>query len=486
MRGRWSTTGLAVALAMLGGPVDWAAAAPGEATTWKVLQVATLPVVHIGRSGEDLFGERPETTRLRATAARWTKGLEQALGGRDQVRVLGLTELRARLKRAGDFLRTAELADERYAMGLERWRALNASEALVQLDRARQLHVEAFTDLLDPRALADVELHRGLALMDLGQEGQAHLAFAAMVARDPARRFERGYYGARVEAAMAAAAREVAELPDAIALLWPTERLVMLSRRIGVDVFAIGVVSGDGPGAALTVAFFDARVGGFSQRDRFPLGEEGWLSEDLDRMVSSWHACALEAPRSLVRPRQSRRWFLEFGYSHFLWVQHRRTRDFLHGPGVQIGLVYEPTPGLELWAKTAQRVTLTDGKGDLLGVFSTSHIALGVGLSVGDESVRFSVRSGLELALALADIAMTTNVDCKFFGADSDRCRGLFRAESPAVWLGLDFALSVRLAPTRSWHLGLTLGATSYALAGSIVNELNFPLYGTLGFGLPF
>jgi hypothetical protein len=462
-----------------------ALAAPPE-LSWKVLQVGVLPIVHVSVTGEDLFSERPETSRLRATAARWHKGLEQVLEGRDQVKVSVLAELKARLKRAGDFVRTAELAEERYAMGLERWRALNAAEALTQLDRARQLYLEAFTDILDPRALADVELHRALTLLDLDQQAQAYLAFAQMLVRDPGRRFERGYYGASIESAMVNARREITEAPDPIALLWPTDRLLALGRRLALDVFAVGVITGEGASAAITIAFFDVRVGGFAFRERFPLSDEAFLGDDLDRLVSAWHTCALEAPQTFVRPRGASRWFVEFGYTHFAWIQHRRTRDVLHGPAFQLGVTYLPTPGLEVWAKTSQRVTLTDSKGDLLDVFTTSHLGLGVGLTVGDDVWRFSVRSGLEVALSLAGITMTTDVDCKFFGPESDRCRTLFRADSPAIWLGLDFSMSLRVAPSRSWHLGLTAGATSYALSESIVGELNFPLYGTFGFGLPF
>lgn len=456
------------------------------ASGWRELDVGVLPIVHVGPTGDDLFGESPETARLRAMAARWHKGLEEALASRDLTQALGHAELRARLRRAGDFARTAALADERYAMGLERWRALAPNEALTQLDRARELHLDAFTDLLEPRSIADIELHRALTLMDLGRVGEAHIAFAAMLLRDPTRRFERGYYGAQTEAAMRSAAREVLELPDMLAVLWPTDRLLALGKKLGVDVFAVGVVTGEEKKAVLTVGFFDVRVGGFAQRERFVLADGELVVEDLDRFVAAWHTCAVEAERPLVTPRPKRGWVVELGYTHSVWVQHKSTRDFLHGPGVTIGVSFEATPGLEVWGRTSQRVTLTDGKGDLLGVFTTSHLALGVGLVVGDEVLRFAVRSGLDLGISLADIAITTDVNCKFFGLDSDRCGDLYRAESPAMWFGLDFSMALRVAPLRTWHLGLTVGATSYALSGSIVSELNFPLYGTLAFGLPF
>lgn len=462
-----------------------ARAAPPELPRgqWKTLTVAVLPVRYLGGL-DDPFTERPEVPRLRAEAARWHRGLELAFQGRDQVVLLGATELRERLQRLTDVRRAGELAQERYALGLERWRALQAREALTHLDRARELLIETHADLSDPRALADVELHRGLALMDLGEVGPARIAFTSMFVLDPSRRFERGYYGATIEQELAGAARDVAAIPTPSAIIWPAERLSALATRLGLDVVALGLVT-EGP-ARLDVALFDARTNGLSLSESFALSDTSNLTEDLDRAVSAWHTCALEAPRSFVRPAPRRRWFLDLGYTHAVWLNHRRTRDYLHGPGAHIGVTFVPTPGLELWVKTSQRVTMTDANQDLLDAFTVTHLALGAGLGVGDQRVSFALRAGVEVALSLADIAMTTDVDCKFFGGDSDRCRGIFRAESPAVWLGLDFSASLRVSPVRSWYLSVSAGTTIYALSGSLVGELNFPLYGTFGFGLPF
>lgn len=482
---------VAIALTVLAGAGQVHAARPELPTgPWKSIVVAVLPVTYFGASSEDLFVERPETTALRAEAARWHRGLELAFSGRDQVQVLGATELSERLTRSSELRRTRELAQERYALGIERWRALAPRDALTQLDRARELLVESDNDLVGPRLLADVEMHRGLALMDLGEVGPARIAFARMFVLDPTRRFERGYYGQKVEQELAGAARDVSQIPDPLSLVWPADRLGALARRLGVDVFALGLVlprtSAGIQGAILEVGLFDAATGTFTRRESFALSDGALISGDLDRIVSAWHACALEAPRDLVRPQARPRWFVDFGYAHSVWLQHRRTRNYLHGPGTHIGVTFVPTPGLELWFKTEQRVTVSDANADLLDVFTTTHFALGAGLGVGNDGFRFSLRAGIEAAFSLADIGMTTDVDCKFFGADNDRCRGIFTAQSPAFWLGLDFAASVRIAPTRDFYLTLTTGTTIYALSGSLVSELNFPLYGSLGFGLPF
>jgi hypothetical protein len=450
---------------------------------WKSVTVAVLPVVYLGT---DPFGAGGPSQQLRGEAGRWQRALELAFQGRDEVVLIAGAEIAQRLRRIGEVKRTLELAAERYALGLERWRALQAKEALVQLDRARDLYREAHADLVDPRALADVELHRGLALMDLDEKAPARSAFLRMFVSDPARRFERGYYGGAVESELEGAARDVLALPNQSALAWPPDRLDALARRLGVDVWVLGLLVPDGASAKLELVLFDARQKAATRTESFDVAEGEHMGEDLDRMVSAWHACTLEAPRTLVRRPKRRRWYVDFGYTHAVWLQHRRTRQYLHGPGAHVGVTFMPTPGLELWAKTTQRATVSDANADLLDVFTTTHIALGAGLGIGDPYFTFTLRAGVEVAFSLADIAMTTDVDCKFFGPESERCRGIFRAESPALWLGFDFSASLRFAPSRSWYLGFSAGTTIYALSGTLVGELNFPLCGTLGFGLPF
>lgn len=467
---------------------------------WKVITVAVLPVAYLGGL-VDPFVDTPADQHLRTEAARWHRGLEVAFGTRDQIAMIGSAEIRERLDRQLKIQRSLVLARERYALGLEQWRALHAKEALAHLDRARDLHLEAFSDLADRRALADVELHRGLALFDLGEVGPARIAFAQMFALDPTRRFERGYYGAAIEQELAGAAVDIATTPAPAAVLWPPERLSKLGTRLRIDVWVLGSVErapDDGArrlrtldpnqeaAGRIELALFDLRTSGYTLHELFRIGSVDYMREDLDRIVSAWHSCALEAPSMVVRPRARRRWAVELGYTHAVWLHHRRTRDYLHGPGAHVAVAFMPTRGLELWAKTSQRATLSDVNADLLDVFTTTHVALGAGLGIGGSRVTFVLRAGVEMAFSLADIEMTTDVDCKFFGPESDRCRGIFRAESPALWLGLDFSASLRVAPTRAWYLGLSAGTTIYAVSGDLVGELNFPLYGTFAFGLPF
>ncbi|MFO0750284.1 MAG: hypothetical protein U1F43_32135 [Myxococcota bacterium] len=474
-----------VALALVA--LAWAGLAPAARADrgdplpvgWKTTIVGVLPVATIGT---DLFGDAPQKAPPLAAALAWRHTLEASFQ-RDQVEVLTADVLRDRLQRAPDIKRTVALAADRYDLGLDRWKALQAKEALGHLDRARDLHKEAFSRLADPKAMADVEFQRGLVLRELGDEAGARAAFVAALELDPGRRVARGYYDADTEKVLGQAQAELADRPDPLGALWPADVLVALADRLGLDVIGLMLLEPDG---TLRLVVWDARTRAPARSEAFATNDKAHAERALDRALSAWHACALQAEQGLVRPTWRPHWYADLGYVHSVWLRHRRTRDFLQGPGAQIGVTFEPSPGLEVFFRTAQASTLSDANGDLLDVFTTTRVTVGLGLAVGSPTLRLSLRAGLDLQISLADIAMTTDVDCKFFGPESDRCGGLFSADSPTVWLGIDFGLSLRWAPVREFYFTFSAGNASYIFAPSAAAELNFPLYGSLGFGLPF
>ena len=485
--------GLSAALALV--PI---AARPSHAAdldphaTWEPLAVGVLPVTFLPPASHGASAqasrEEPEL------AERWQGQLERALAARDAVVLHGLDPIRQRLASHPQLQRTATIARERFELGLAHWRELQLKEALADLDRARTLYLEAFEDLANPSALADVELQRGLVLRELSDPVAADLAFRALFALDPGREIQHGYYDAETERALLDAAREVRQRPNPLAALWEPERLKAAGKLVGVDLWAYGIIlpavgaaAGGTPSAPeLALAILDLRLGGGTRLIQIPLGATLLAQDRLDRELSVWHTCALEA-RGARMPRRSKyAWDVDLGYVHSVWIRHRRTRDFLHGPGAEIGLAWRPTPGLELYARTAQVVTMVDSNSDLLDAFTVTRTTLGAGLTVESEGVQFTLRAGLDLALSLSDIHTTTDVDCKFFGAESERCGGIFRAKVPAVWFGFDFAVALRFRPARTWFVAFTAGAASYVVAPEAARELNFPLYGSLGFGLPF
>lgn len=459
---------------------------------WVPLAVGVLPVTFLPAPRTGASKPAPRTDP--DVAKRWQAQLERGLAARDTVVIQGLDAIRQRLASHPQLQRTATIARERFELGLAHWRNLRTKEALADLDRARTLFIEAFEDLANPTVLADVELQRGLVLRELSDTGAADLAFRALFALDPGRAIQPGYYDAETERALLDAARDVAQRPNPLAALWEPERLKAAGKLVGVGLWAYGIVmpsvdlgtDGTPRNQEVALAIVDLRPGGGTRLVQIPLGDDSAATDRLDRELSAWHTCALEARGARAPRRPKYAWDVDVGYVHSVWIRHNRTRDFLHGPGAEIGLAWRPTPGLEVYARTAQIVTLVDSNSDLLDAFTVTRTTIGAGLTVESEGVQFTLRAGLDLALSLSDIDTTTDVDCKFFGAESERCGGIFRAKVPAVWFGFDFAVALRFRPARTWFIAFTAGAASYVYSPEAARELNFPLYGSLGFGLPF
>ncbi len=467
-------------IAAVTGLTSPAEAASGDLPVgWKSAFVGVLPVVPVGT---DLFGDGKAALATPNDAEVWTQIVTRR-AARDQLEVLSPDVLRDRLRRAPDLKRTLELAQERYALGLDRWKALRPKEALAHLDRALALHDEALAVVADPKAKADVEFQRGLVLRELGDATAARAAFVAALELDPGRRVQRGYYDTDTEGVLAAAERDLADRPNTLAARWPDATLATLAERLGVDVFVISLLEGDG---TLRVVIWDAQRRAPARSNAMPTADADRAQRSLDRAFSAWHACFLQAEQAMVRPTPRKTWFADVGYMHSVWLRHRRTREYLHGPGAAIGLTWEASPGLEVFLRTAQQATLSDANADLLDVFTTTRLTFGIGLAAGPRALRFAIRAGLDLGVALADIATTQDVDCKFFGPDHPRCGSLFSADSPVVWLGIDIALNLRWSPVNDFYFNFAVGNVSYVLSPSAASELNFPLYGAVGFGLPF
>jgi len=455
-------------------------AAPGDLPAgWKRAVVAVLPIVPVGT---DVFGEGKAAGARVVDAEMWTQVVARR-ASRDQIEVLSADVVRDRLRRAPDLKRTLALAEERFDLGLDRWKALQPKEALVHLERARALHDEALSVEADPQAKADAEFQRGLVLRELGDATAARAAFVAALELDPGRRVRRGYYDAETEAVLAAAERDLADRPNTLSARWPDETLATIAERLGADIVLVGMLEPEG---TLRVVVWDVRTRAPARSDALPTADGERAQRLLDRALAAWHTCFLQAEQGLVRPSPRKTWFADVSYQHSVWLRHRRTRDFLHGPGAAFGVTWEPSPGLELFARTSQQSTLSDANADLLDVFTTTRFTVGVGLAVGTRALRFSLRAGLDLQVALADIDTTQDVDCKFFDPDHPRCGSIFSAEAPVVWVGIDFAINLRWSPVRDFYFTFTAGNASYALVPSAASELNFPLHGAIGFGLPF
>ena len=311
------------------------------------------------------------------------------------------------------------------------------------------------------------------------------MAFRELLVLDPERRFDRGYYPPPIEKALAGAQDDLAlHIESLIAARFSPVRLDALARQLDLDAFIVGAVVGPPDAPELRLALYDQRSRGFSALERAPLGDEPAAADAVDRALTAWHTCALEADTgSMFRTPARKRWYLDLGYAHGLWVKHARTRDPLQLTGGQLTLSYEPNPALNLFARASQLITLVDGNGDLLDSFVEARLTVGAGLAFGSPGLRFFARMGLDAGFSLSELAMTTDVDCKFFGLDHSRCTSRFTADAPALWVGLDFSLGTRITLADTWYLTFSLGAASYLFDPDDAGALNFPVQASLGFG---
>ncbi|MCA9513495.1 MAG: hypothetical protein KC635_00975, partial [Myxococcales bacterium] len=237
----------------------------------------------------------------------------------------------------------------------------------------------------------------------------------------------------------------------------------------------------------LRIGLYDRRVKNLTGRARIDLDDEDHAVVELDRVLSAWHTCAIEANQDRMFRRPPRKeWFLDIGYTHGVWLTHRRTRDYIQSVGGQLTVTYEPSPGFQLFGRASQLATLPDANADLIETFVTTRVTLGAGLTLGSEAAKFFARTGLEVGLGLSDIQMTTDVDCKFFGASHPRCKTLFDQSAPTIWFGLDFSFGARFLLSDAWYVTFSAGVASYVLDPDVTSDLNFPLHGSLGVGVPF
>ncbi|MCB9727581.1 MAG: hypothetical protein H6744_02675 [Deltaproteobacteria bacterium] len=484
-----SLTALALLVALgAAGPARAAEALPEGG--WKPLRVGMLPVRSYVRTPDDIFQEHAGAARLREASGLWQRRIERALAGLDMVRLTPSTDaLKRTLERTRHREATA-LARERYTLGVERYRALATEEAIVQLQRAAELYAEAQGDIAEAREVAEVQMYLGLAYLERGDRNAAHMAFRQMWLLDPGRYVDKGYYPEVVEQAMAGALVDLTRLSDKARLRFPAEQLSRLAADAKLDVWVMALIDGSVSEPVLVVSIFDTRSRIVVLDARVPLSEDGDgpEAEDLlERELSAWHACAVEADdRPLVRRWIQPRWSVDLGYTHTLFLRHSSTRSLFHSPGMGLAVSWQSRSALHVFVDFTQMVSAPDGNRDLLDSFVTSRLAAGAGLTGGSRRVRAFIQAGVEVGVTFTDIEMSTDPDCKHFGSEHPRCKGYFRQDSPAAWLGLAFDTGLRVGLGDTWYLMGRVGFTAYVASDALVGRLNFPVGLTLGVGSRF
>jgi hypothetical protein len=483
----------------------------GKPERWRPVQLGLLPLLDLALlegapfeqpgGGADGVGPLRQLARRRGEVERALHRLAATL---DLVDLQGEEALRAAVARVTSLAGQGLVADERLALGRERWLGLEPAEALAQFEVAERLMLGAFVDLLAPTRYAELALWRGLALVELDRERDATAAFRTMFLHDPARRFAPGWYGTRIERLLQTAADEARAMPEAEDLRFASARLAELGAVVGATHWLTGALrpqaDADGRGRAQVPLQLQLRTlrGRGTNLEAAASAVAVNVSHEaealaapardvISRWLSAWHACALE--RETAHPlgwqqREVRRaWHLDLAYRHDVWLHHGQTRLPLHGPGVALSAIWEPQPRLQLWGRFAQVTTLVDTRGDLLAQFGATHLAAGAGLRLGGEGLSVSLRLGVAAALTLNDFEATQDIDCKFFGPDHPRCGAIFLAKAPLGWIGLETGLGLRWNPEPGWHLSALVTIDAFLGAAEAVRELNYPLAFALGFG---
>jgi hypothetical protein len=443
--------------------------ASGADRAWKTIRVGVLPGDSFVRIGAQMFEEDVRTRDSREAMGVWRRRVEEALRKLDLVRVVESDELRERLESRAPLRQTLALARERFELGRERYRALELEPAGEQLDRALALMIQSWSEVTQPRLVADTHLYRGLAMMDRGLEGEALMAFRSMWLHDPSRRFQSGYYPASTESVMKRALDDLVAMGDLVGARYPAARMSELTRETKVDSLVSVALRPSDTGPVLRVVIYDA-----ASRLR-----------TVDLRVRS-------EERTYVAKPRLRRWQIEFGYAHTLFLKDDRTRAGFASPGANIAVNYRIGRALQLFAQTNQMVSVPDANRDLMEPMMTSRFAFGAGLAA--EIGRFEpyARAGVEMGLTLSDVKMTRDVACKHFvdpppsldpGLNPCDPGRVFTAEAPAFVAGLHAGFGLRWRVVPSWHAQLEVQFSGYVFgSGFPISDLNFPL--TLGAGL--
>ena len=453
---------------------------------WHTRTIAVLPVGYLGRSPEALFDSGGVDLAVRL--GRLHRIAEETLAALPHVEVVRAPEVQRRIGRSRTFRSSRKAAESLFAVGVSSYEELRGQEAAKeQLRQAWSLYEGVDGALAVPQDVADVAFYQGLVATEQGDATAARERFRAALMLDPRRTFERGYYPPAVEKALEAAQRELVAAPGKLDLRFPAARRAEIGTALKVDGLLMMVVDGPPTSPTLHLAIYERASKTVTMTGQVTATDPAQVEDRIDRLLSAWHACTVEARDSrLVRKRKRKKWFLDISYTHGLWLTHERTRDILQSVGGELTLSYEPTSAFQVYAQAGQVATLRDEREDLIDQFVSLRVAVGAGLVVGGRDLRFFARTALALGLALNDIDMTTDVDCKFFGEQHDRCGSVFRADAPAVWFGLDFTLGARIRLIDDWYVNVAAGAASYLFDPDVVSNLNFPMHFSAGFGSAF
>jgi len=453
----------------------------------KVKRVAILSLRNFAGEPEALFRPGAEDP-LEARAEALLETLGARLGDEGLVVVYQGEELWKRVARGREYEEQVELGRERLSLGREHFLALRQKEAVHSLSRAVEVMERVFHQVAAPVEVADALELWGVALVESGLLGRAHVAFRRMFHTHPGRRFAAGYHPKPVEKALEAAYRDLATSVERAApfVLAETTSTFMRKEKLHAVIHPV-LVRRDGE-VHLELYAYDAPHGYMQWRDTALLDGSEADAARVDRMGSRWLACTPFRTRKIAadRPRNTQ---LAAYFAHEVFFKVP-TRDFQNEIGVSVDWFQRLTPFLDLAVRVDALTVLPDRFRDVQPGYST--IRTTVGPLFTWTSRRFSMYGGVGLAVQyIGRFEKTSSPDCKFWAEDSpaydERCPASDRKVFPPdLFVGANAVFGARWYPAPGFFLSLSTSLVMFVYPFDRSIEMNFPLTSLAGVGTRF
>lgn len=467
--------------------VPAATALGGEPDLRKVKRVAILHLRNFAGQPGVLFKPDQEDP-LEARANQLLRELGERLGAEGLVVIYQGDELRKRVAGGKEYEEQVDLGRERLALGREHFLALRQKKAVHSLSRAVEVMERVHHQVVAPAETAEALELWGVALVESGLLGRAHVAFRRMFHTHPGRRFTAGYHPEPVEKALEAAYRDLTTSVERATpfVLAETTSVFMSRHKIHALIHPVLVRRGDE--VHLELYAYEAPHGYMQWRDDALLDGTEADAERVDRMASRWLACTPFRARKVAadRPRKTQ---LAAHFAHEVFFQVP-TREFQNEVGVSIDWFQRLTPFLDLAVRMDALTVLPDKFNDVQPGYST--IRGTIGPLFAWTSRRWSVYGGVGLAIQyIGRFEKTSSPDCKFWAKGSSayqsQCTSADRTVFPPdLLIGANAVFGARFYATPGFFLSLSTSMAMFVYPFDRSIEMNFPLTSLVGAGTRF
>ncbi len=453
----------------------------------KVKRVTILPLRNFAGQPGSLF-QPDEADLLEARAVELLAELGARLGAEGLVVIYQGEELRKRVARGKEYEEQVDLGRERLSLGREHFLALRQKEAVHSLSRAVEVMERVFHQVVAPEETAEALELWGVALIESGLLGRAHVVFRRMFHAHPGRRFTAGYHPKQVEKALEAAYRDLTTSVERTTPFVLAETTSVFMRKSKLHALIHPVLVRRGDEVYLELYAYEAPHGYMQWRDTALLDGSDADVERVDRMGSRWLACTPFRTRKVAanRPRKTQ---LAAHFAHEVFFRVP-TREFQQELGVSIDWFQRLTPFLDLVVRLDALNVLPDKFRDVQPGYST--IRGTIGPLFAWTSRRWSIYGGVGLAIQyIGRFEKTSSPDCKFWAKGSPayeiQCPSSARTMfPPSLLMGANAVFGARFYVTPGFFLSLSTSMAMFVYPFDRSIEMNFPLTSLVGAGTRF